>query len=180
MEQIGHFMKKITDEFGLTCGLTDMEDKIFRPELKEACKSNVCGNYGVCHTCPPRVGRVDELIGKVSACKQIIVFQKVYEIEDSYDYEGMMTGQQDFKQALQKIAAYAKECFTGPRILGVGGCGICERCAARDETPCRFPERAISSLEAHAIHVAVLSEKVGMKYINGENTVTYFGGVFLK
>ena len=33
------------------------------------------------------------------------------------------------------------------------------------------------SLEAYGIHVSKLAETAGMKYINGQNTVTYFGAV---
>nr|WP_305142352.1 DUF2284 domain-containing protein [uncultured Acetatifactor sp.] len=43
--------------------------------------------------------------------------------------------------------------------------------------PCRFPDMAISSLEAHGINVSRLAAECGMKYINGQNTVTYFGAV---
>jgi hypothetical protein len=35
----------------------------------------------------------------------------------------------------------------------------------------------VASLEAYGIFVAKLAEKAGMKYINGVNTVTYFGAV---
>jgi len=66
-----------------------------------------------------------------------------------------------------------------PRVLHLtaGACGVCERCGKEDGIPCRFPDRATSSLEAYGIHVARLSESAGMKYINGVNTVTYFGAI---
>ena len=38
---------------------------------------------------------------------------------------------------------------------------------------------AMSSLEAYGINVSVLAPQAGMKYINGINTVTYFGAVLL-
>ena len=40
------------------------------------------------------------------------------------------------------------------------------------------PALAMSSLEAYGIDVAQLAKQAGMKYINGVNTVTYFGAVF--
>ena len=43
---------------------------------------------------------------------------------------------------------------------------------------CRFPDRAMSSLEAYGVNVSELAVQCGMRYINGENTVTYFGAVF--
>jgi predicted metal-binding protein len=61
--------------------------------------------------------------------------------------------------------------------LGAGGCGVCEVCAKRTGEPCRFPEKAMPSLEAYCINVSELARAAGMKYVNGQNTVTYFGAV---
>ena len=35
----------------------------------------------------------------------------------------------------------------------------------------------MKSLEAYGIHVSKMAEAAGMKYINGQDTVTYFGAV---
>jgi predicted metal-binding protein len=61
--------------------------------------------------------------------------------------------------------------------LSAGGCGVCKVCAKRTNEPCRFPEKAITSLEAYGINVSRLAAASDMKYINGQNTVTYFGAV---
>ena len=49
-----------------------------------------------------------------------------------------------------------------------------------DGIPCRFPEKAIPSLEAYGINVSRLASAAEMKYINGQNTVTYFGMVLFE
>ena len=79
----------------------------------------------------------------------------------------------------QKVRKELADCF-GPEALhlGAGGCRVCPVCANREDKPCRFPEKALSSLEAYGINVSKLAELAGMKYINGQNTVTYFGAVF--
>ena len=69
---------------------------------------------------------------------------------------------------------------TSGLFMGAGGCRICKRCAKLDNEPCRFPEEAMSSLEAYGANVSALARSAGMKYINGVDTVTYFGAVFLK
>ena len=61
--------------------------------------------------------------------------------------------------------------------LGSGGCGVCKVCGKVDGTPCRFTDLATASLEAYGINVSALAKAGGMKYINGQNTVTYFGAV---
>ena len=63
--------------------------------------------------------------------------------------------------------------------LGAGGCHVCERCAKMDDQPCRFPEKAVSSLETYGVNVSELAKSAGMKYINGQDTVTYFAAMFI-
>ena len=38
-----------------------------------------------------------------------------------------------------------------------------------------MPEKLFPSVEGFGINVVALASKVGLKYNNGENTVTYFG-----
>ena len=64
-------------------------------------------------------------------------------------------------------------------LLGAGGCRVCQCCAKVNGQACRHPEQALSSLEAYGINVSVLASMAGMKYINGANTVTFFGAVLL-
>ena len=66
----------------------------------------------------------------------------------------------------------------GARLhLGAGGCRMCFRCAKLEGRPCPFPDRALASLEAYGMDVTALAALTGMPYINGPNTVTYFGAV---
>ena len=64
--------------------------------------------------------------------------------------------------------------------MGSYGCGLCPVCAKKTDEPCRFPDLAMSSLEAYGIYVSKMAEAAGMNYINGANTVTYFGAVFFR
>lgn len=150
----------------------------FAPELRALCEQNACGNYGKCWTCPPLCGDVNALAAKVAAFKQGILFSKIYRLEDSFDVEGMRAGRLDFGQitrALQNAAAAEP----GPvLVLSAGGCALCEICAARENLPCRHPDKALLSLEACGIEVSALAKQCGVKYINGANTVTYFGAIF--
>ena len=49
--------------------------------------------------------------------------------------------------------------------------------AKASNEPCRHPEQAMASLEAYGVNVSELASASGMKYINGQNTVTYFGAL---
>lgn len=61
--------------------------------------------------------------------------------------------------------------------LGAGGCKVCPTCAKREGQPCRYPENAMPSLESCGVNVYNTAKAAGLKYINGQNTVTYFGMV---
>lgn len=141
------------------------------------CAQNSCGVYGKCYMCPPDVGDINELIASLSQYKKAVVFQTVTPLEDSYDFEGMASAKKAHKQICFKIKAR----FSQDNLyLGTGGCGVCPVCAKREGIPCRAPHLAMSSLEAYGINVTTLARVSGMKYINGQNTVTYFGAVFVK
>ncbi len=149
-------------------------DRAFR----DMCKANYCGVYGKCWMCPPHVGEIDELMASVGAYRYALVYQTVSELEDSYDFEGMM----EAKKHSYAIAKELRTAFDIPEIakvlhLGAGGCGVCEVCAKREDQPCRFPDLALPSLEAYGINVSKLAAAADMKYINGTDTVTYFGAV---
>lgn len=149
-------------------------DRIFR----DICASNTCGMYGKCYMCPPDVGDIDELMAQVKKYDYALVYQTVIDIEDSFDFEGMIEGKKKSYLLDQKL----RKIFVDKNIykvlhLGAGGCGVCETCAKKTGEPCRFPEKAMPSLEAYGVNVSELAKVAGMKYINGRDTVTYFGAV---
>ena len=161
-------------------GAVAVEDISFEPEFRKLCESNACGMYGRSWMCPPLIGAVDDLIAQAKTYRTAIVYQTVDELEDSYDFEGMMAAGERINKLSQTLRRRLRELGTTGLFLGAGGCRICKRCARLDRQPCRFPEEAMSSLEAYGIDVSRLARSAGMKYINGVDTVTYFGAVFLK
>ncbi len=156
-------------------GSISTKDIPFAPSLLELCKMNRCGKYGKSYTCPPLIGDVETLIANAKSYHQAIVFQKIYLLEDSFDLESMLQGKKDFKALTKRIYQICVENLDDFCLLGAGACDICETCGALDGTPCRFPDQAIASLESYGIQVSSLAERCGLKYINGQNTVTYFG-----
>ena len=152
-------------------------DRVFR----DICASNSCGMYGKCWMCPPDVGDIDKLMSEVSKYEYALVYQKIGTLEDSFDYEGMVEAKHKFYELTQSLRSTVDTSdFSKILHLGAGGCGVCKVCAKRSGEPCRFPKLAIPSLEAYGVNVSKLAASAGMKYINGKNTVTYFGAVFIK
>lgn len=168
-------------ELGATKAAIIPVDKIkFSAEFRKACESNACGMYGRSWTCPPHVGAIEELIEKAKGYETALVFQLIGTLEDSYDFEGMMEVGQQMSDLTQAVHDSLLPEYPEALYLGAGGCKICETCAIREEKPCRFPEKALPSLESYGIAVSQLASAAGMKYINGQDTVTYFGAVLVK
>ena len=153
---------------------------ILMPELRELCKQNLCGMYGRNYACPPSVGEIDELIAKLKEFNTVVIFQNIYMLEDSFDFEGMMESQANHDSITRRIAneLYKKYGRENVLVLGAGACSLCEKCGIQTNEICRNPDIMLSSLEAYGINVSKIEEISNMKYINGIDTVTYFSGIF--
>ncbi len=145
----------------------------FSESVAEACRANRCGRYGKSWTCPPGVGELFELEKKIKSYKTAVVFSRKHILEDSFDFEGMMEGQKKAKSLLQDILAALRKDGVPYMALGCEGCGLCAKCAYPD-APCRHPDLAVPSVEACGISVVDLARSIGIRYHNGQNTVTYF------
>ena len=146
--------------------------------FRAMCASNACGNYGRNWMCPPDAGEIEALMAALRTYAYVLVYQTVSELEDSYDFEGMM----EAGAAHNRLMAALREELKAeslPRVLhlGAGGCRMCEVCAKRTGEPCRKPDLAVASLETYGVNVSKLATAAGMRYINGQDTVTYFGAV---
>lgn len=173
--------KKLLEWGAYKVAVVEVKDIVFDRRFREQCASNACGCYGKNHMCPPDVGDIDELINRAKQYDKALVFQTVTPLEDSYDFEGMMAAGKSFHCLVRRLREAVRAGYAGNvLILGGGGCRECEVCAKREDLPCRKPEAATPSLEAHGIAVSELAKQAGMRYINGQDTVTYFGAMLYK
>ncbi|GHT98288.1 hypothetical protein FACS1894142_4420 [Spirochaetia bacterium] len=141
----------------------------FFPEVRKACEVNTCGNYNKSWSCPPAVGTLEGQQKKITAFKNAFVFTTKYDLEDSFDFEGMQQAGDIHNQLTREM--HERFGKTNP-VFGAGGCRVCQTCAYPE--PCRFPEKVYSSIEAAGINVTDLSRAAGVQYNNGPNTVTFF------
>lgn len=180
MNDLGLLRQFILDAGAFRAGTMDVDEIPFEPAFRKMCESNACGMYGRSWMCPPDIGPVEDLIAQAKQFRWALVFQTVSDLEDSYDFEGMMAAGGRMNRLMDAIRQKLDESDIRRRLLlGAGGCRICRRCAKASGQPCRYPEQALSSLEAYGINVSVLAPMAGMKYVNGPDTVTFFGAVLL-
>ncbi|MDR2618484.1 MAG: DUF2284 domain-containing protein [Treponema sp.] len=144
-------------------------DLNFSSELRKACEANTCGNYGKNWGCPPGIGTIEELKAKIGLFPKALVFTTKYDLEDSFDFDGMKVAGENHRLLTTEM----QERFGASNpVYGAGCCTVCERCAYPDA--CRFPQKRVQAVEAAGINVTDLSRAAGVKYNNGEATVTYF------
>ena len=145
----------------------------FSQMVVDTCRTNACGKYGSCWTCPPGVGKLDELERKIKRYQKAVVFTAKYKLEDCFDFEGMRKGHTKTMLLLHSIVEELLAEGRDILALGCEACSLCEKCTYPEE-PCRFPQKAIPSVEACGINVVDLARETGITYNNGKNTVTYF------
>ncbi|MGI5958326.1 MAG: DUF2284 domain-containing protein [Massiliimalia sp.] len=146
----------------------------FDPQVRMLCQGNVCGNYGTTWACPPAVGSLEECKKQCCSYSHAIVFNGVYPLEDSFDFESMKLGHKRFKEVCDRVYEVAKDSLSDFLLLSNEGCIRCKTCTY-PQAPCRFPQMLFPSIEGYGIHVGQLAKAAGIRYINGANTVTYFG-----
>lgn len=146
-------------------------------EVRDICKKNSCGGYGRTWACPPAMGTIDECLDRCRSFGSMLLFTGKYDLEDSFDYEGMIEGKKSFQALVETIAAEVRAIDKNTLIFSGGGCRRCKTCTY-PEAPCRFPETLFPALEGAGFNVSELAKQAGIHYINGADTVTYFAAVF--
>ncbi len=143
----------------------------FRQYVVESCQQNRCGMYGKNWQCPPGVGTLENLQRECLSYKEALVFTTCYQLTDSFDIDGMTKARTMHEQTTDFVIGL----FGMDKIkaLSAEGCDLCVECAYPN-APCRYPQKARPSVEAYGISVVELAKDCGLRYNNGEKTVTYF------
>ncbi len=149
----------------------------FLPEVRSMCAANTCRSFGKNWTCPPHSGTLDESSRKVAAFERGILVQTVGKLDDEFDYESMEAAQTLHNQRFHQLVDEVRRTVPGGsenKVLpmGAGACGLCEACTC-PELPCRFPDKAIVSMEAYGLFVSQVCEANGLAYHHGPLTVTF-------
>lgn len=143
-------------------------------EVREMCAANTCRKYGACWSCPPACGTLEECRAKIVPYHTVLVVQAVGQLEDSWDIEGMHEIEAQQKEAFARLLPQLRAQFPELLPLNAGCCTVCKTCTCPD-APCRFPEKAISSMEAYGLLVNQVCTDSGLKYNYGPNTMAYTG-----
>lgn len=163
---------QMAKEAGFThSAVLDPKSLLPRQEVRDMCRSG-CNRYGSCWSCPPGCGSLEQCRQQLSACKQGILVQTVGQLEDEYDGEGMMQTQDLHNRRFAVLVQQLQRFLPNLLPLGAGCCSICPSCTYPD-SPCRFPEKRIASMEAFGLLVQEVCSSNGLGYYYEKGTIAY-------
>ena len=145
-----------------------------KSEVREMCAQNTCGQYGKRWSCPPGCGTLDECAQNLRGFSHGILVQTIGTLEDEFDVEAMMETEALHKEYFQRMFSVLREKTGRVLALGAGCCTKCKTCAYPDG-PCRFPEEAMSSMEAYGMLVLQVCKDNGLTYYYGSDKIAYTG-----
>ena len=155
----------------------DPQSLTTREDVRAMCAENKCGAYGKNWTCPPAVGTLDECLQRMGQYRHGILLQTVGHMTKSIDSKCYRETEQRHIKNLYALAEEIRKHHPNALCLGAGGCRVCKQCAYPD--PCRFPEKAMSSMEGYGLFVTQVCREAGIPYHHGEITVTYTACILL-
>lgn len=147
------------------------------PAIREMCAADRCRAYGKNWTCPPAVGTLEECAARLRKYRKGLLVQTVGRLHKVIDTKAMEEAEQRHLQLLHGLAYRIRQEQPAALCLGAGGCRICKSCAYPE--PCRFPERACSSMEAYGLFVTQVCRDCGLPYHYGAGTISFTACVLL-
>lgn len=141
------------------------------PMVRDSCATDKCRAYGKNWTCPPFCGTLEECDARIRSYTNGILLQTVGKLEKRIDSKGYARIGIEHSQAFNKFADTIRKEYPNALCLGAGGCRICEKCAYPE--PCRFPNTAMSSMEAYGLFVTQVCRDNGVPYYYGPKTIAY-------
>lgn len=164
-------------KLALDCGFTHVGrlnvDAIqLKDDVRAMCAANQCGQYGTNWSCPPACGSLEACRERLKDYSEGILVQTVGEMEDSFDYEGMMEIEARHKAQFLELHDRLLKLCDQVLPLGVGCCSRCKKCTCPDE-PCRMPEKHVSSMEAYGMLVMQVCKDSGVGYYYGPDHLAY-------
>jgi predicted metal-binding protein len=152
---------------------------VFMPEIRQMCNANRCHQYGKNWRCPPGCGSIEEAAEYAAKYSYGILVQTIGNMEDDFDYETIEATSDKHTKNFFALVEKLKARYGDILPMGAGACMLCKTCTYPD-APCRFPDKAISSMEAYGLWVSKVCELSGLPYYYGNQTIAFTSCYLLK
>ena len=142
-----------------------------REDGRAMCAADRCGAYGKNWTCPPACGTVQECQERMQHYDHGILLQSIGHMTKDIDSRCYRETERRHMKNFYRFSEELRRNYPNALCLGAGGCRVCKECAYPD--PCRFPARAVSSMEGYGLFVTQVCRDAKVPYYYGERTITY-------
>ena len=142
-----------------------------RKDIREMCAGDRCGAYGKNWTCPPACGSLEMCQEKMRGYETGILLQSIGHMTKAIDSRCYRETERRHMKSFYAFAEEIRKAYPDALCLGAGGCRVCKQCAYPE--PCRFPEKAMSSMEGYGLFVTQVCRDTGVPYHHGDRTVTF-------
>lgn len=155
--------------------VVDTDKIVFDPMFRPLCEENLCGQYGVNHSCPPGCGTPEQMKQRILAHKKALVLQTIWEIPDLQNKNAIKEAKVGHNQAALRLVKQLREQDCPGFLVGASGCALCSPCALKKGESCGFPDKQYSCMSAYCVFVRKLAEECGLEYSPGDGLVAFFG-----
>jgi predicted metal-binding protein len=142
-----------------------------REDVRAMCAEDKCGAYNKNWTCPPAVGTTEECQRKMRQYRRGILLQSIGHMSKAVDSKCYRETERRHMQNFYILATSIRKEHPDALCLGAGGCRVCRQCSYPE--PCRFPDKAVSSMEGYGLFVTQVCRDAGVPYHHGDRTITY-------
>ena len=153
----------------------DTEKIVFDAMFRPFCQENLCGQYGVNHSCPPSCGTPEEMKQRVLSHKKALVLQTMWEISDYEDKEAIKQAKRGHNLAAIRLMKQLRSQGCPGFLVGASGCALCTPCTLQNGGECAFPDMRYSCMSAYCIFVKKLADACGLEYTPGDGLTAFFG-----
>lgn len=165
-------------EMGFTnAAALDVSTLKVMPEVRDMCAKG-CRKHGKSWSCPPGCGSLEQCTQRIQKYRRGILVQTVGQLEDEFDGEGMIQVQSEHKERFFALVQALRKELPELLPLGSGGCDLCKTCTYPD-SPCRFPEKMLSSMESYGLLVLQVCKDNGFGYHYGKDHIAYTACILL-
>ena len=149
----------------------DPKTLVAREDVRSMCAADKCGAYSKNWTCPPACGTVEECQARMRSFANGILLQSVGHMTKAIDSKCYRETERRHMGNFFAFAGEIRKAYANALCLGAGGCRVCKQCAYPES--CRFPEKAMSSMEGYGLFVTQVCRDAGLPYYYGERTIAY-------
>ena len=153
----------------------DTQQIPFDPMFRPFCAENLCGQYGVNHSCPPDCGTPEQMKARLLDKKQALVLDTIWQIEDLTDQAAIKEAKAGHNAAELRLVKRLRQQGINGVIVGASGCALCKPCRKAQGQPCIFPDLQYSCMSAYCIFVKKLADRCGLEYDCGQGLLAFFG-----